>query len=73
MLRPERKNSFELEPALLETHRPIIRKAIKNKEIIPQSSEDNCILNKKLKGLIRSFFELRTEKIEKLFNRKLWI
>ena len=73
IFRPDKKNSFELEPAFLDTRRPMIKKKTKNKAIIPQSIKDSCILNEKLNGLIRTFYQIRTEKIEKLFNSKLWI
>jgi len=48
MFLPERKNSFDDEPAFLETLRPIARKTTKNRRIMIQSSEEMFILNEKL-------------------------
>ena len=45
ILRPDRKNSFELEPAFLETPRPMIRNRAKNEKIIIQSREERLIIN----------------------------
>jgi len=42
---PDRKNSFALEPAFLDTAIPMMRKRAKNEKIIIQSREERLIIN----------------------------